>query len=965
MTNKKLLILALGASLLCSCSQDGIEDHVTQTQATSPLERSKISKMRAIPASGVEPGTLHIKVSRLAADVMSLDPSTRLVNLRSVSTPLRAALSSIGASEMEPLFPIDPRWERRMRAEGLDQWYIVRFDDQMALATAAQSLQSLTDVEYIEPAHQIQTFATRVTEVAPRLKAGDNGMPYDDPGLIDQWHYHNDGVRIGKSVRGADINLFEAWAIETGRSNVIVSVVDGGIDIKHEDLKDNLWVNAGEIPGDRIDNDGNGFIDDIHGWNFNIGRDNSENAEKGHVIIPDGIGHGTHVAGTVGARTNNAKGVSGVAGGNGAPNSGVRLMSCQTFAGEQSSVRLNDANGTTPAEPGKNEGYRTLNGSADRAARAIVYGANNGAVISQNSWGYRFPGVDQIPEDIKAAIDYFRKWAGCDENGDQLPDSPMKGGVVIFAAGNDNTDYLCYPAAYDATIAVSAMAPNWVRASYTNRGAWVDIMAPGGDDIFPSESQGNTAGQVYSTLPHGRYGYMAGTSMACPHVSGIAALAISKYGNERRGFTARELETILLTSLRPQNIHANNVANERGRLGLGYIDAGVIFAEDQKIAPERIDGLTPNPAWTSAHFSWRAVVDQDDKFAVTYRIYHSETELTDQNIGSITDYGTINALSVAPGDEMDFVVKNLKDDTDYYVGVLAVDRWGNMGKLRVEKIHTKRNHPPVVTYDSSRPARVSIRERAKLSIPLTDPDAHAISVSFSGEARGVSHTYRDGVLSVSIASIAPVGEYMTTVVATDQFGKQTSFNIPFVVYQYVEPGFLSEVNGSPVSLPVASVQGEGRTFDLKDIIRHSQGANLTYSVTSVNELVLTATVDRQGILTLRGVTPGKTQVRLTVSDGISQPISKTFEVRVADSSESIIYSIYPTPAVRDLNLVFSSRVSSATIEVFSMTGRKVYTRDLTLTSGRAKLDIRQLTPGTYTLKATTPQGVSTQTFVKL
>lgn len=179
-----------------------------------------------------------------------------------------------------------------------------------------------------------------------------------------QWHYKNFGI-TPRSVEGADINLFEAWKQTTGSPNVIVSIVDGGIDGSHEDLKDNLWINEGEIPGNGIDDDGNGFIDDVYGYNFV--------SDKGEITL-DEAGHGTHVAGTVAARNNNGIGVSGVAGGDGTPNSGARLMSCQIFEG--------------------------ANGSG-QGAGATVYGANNGAVISQNSWGYDYPGPGNIPASIR------------------------------------------------------------------------------------------------------------------------------------------------------------------------------------------------------------------------------------------------------------------------------------------------------------------------------------------------------------------------------------------------------------------------------------------------------------------------------------------------------------------------------------------------------------------------------------
>ena len=147
----------------------------------------------------------------------------------------------------------------------------------------------------------------------------NSSLPMNDPLLQDQWHYQNDGT-LAYSKKGADINLFKALEITHGSPNVIVAIVDGGIDINHEDLAANIWINTAEKNGTSgKDDDGNGYKDDVYGWNF---VDNSA------TIVPHS--HGTHVAGTVAAVNNNGKGVCGVAGGSG-HGDGVRLMSCQIF----------------------------------------------------------------------------------------------------------------------------------------------------------------------------------------------------------------------------------------------------------------------------------------------------------------------------------------------------------------------------------------------------------------------------------------------------------------------------------------------------------------------------------------------------------------------------------------------------------------------------------------------------------
>lgn len=267
-------------------------------------------------------------------------------------------------------------------------------------------------------------------------------LPFNDPLFAEQWPLYNDGSVYPEAVAGADINIIPAWTKTAGRSDVIVAVVDEGVEYTHPDLAGNMWSGIGK-------NFCSGYNEDIT-W---------------------GQGHGTHVAGTIAAVNNNDVGISGMAGGTGSGD-GVKIMTCQIF---------HPTDGRYDA-------------SSNATADAIKYAADNGAVICQNSWGYAAGSMslDQwINQDraVKEAIDYFIQYAGMSPDG-QTQTGPMAGGVVIFAAGNENSGQPGYPAAYEPCISVAAVSCTYEAAWYTNYGPTVDICAPGGGDAadFPGLS---------------------------------------------------------------------------------------------------------------------------------------------------------------------------------------------------------------------------------------------------------------------------------------------------------------------------------------------------------------------------------------------------------------------------------------------------------------------------------------------
>ena len=376
-----------------------------------------------------------------------------------------------------------------------------------------------------------------------------------------QWHYNNTGnIFAQTSQLGADANVYAAWQLSTGNPDVIVAVVDQGVKYDHEDLAANMWVNEAELNGTPgVDDDGNGYVDDIYGYNFT--------KETGELDFSAELMHGTHVAGTIAAVNNNGVGVCGIAGGSGRGD-GVKIMSCEIL--------------------GKSESGSSGAGLAGQI-RAIKYAADNGAVICQNSWGYT-AGTISVTDwtrgsysALSRAMEYFNKYAGLDENGNQT--GPMAGGIVLFAAGNDASSEVCYPAADANAISVGATAFTGAPAYYTNYGTWVRISAPGGDQMLS-----NAYGGVYSTsvAADGSSGYEGsqGTSMACPHVSGACALAVSYYygAEKRKGLTGEMLRQALLSSTQSVDRYCTSKYQQYlGNMGIGSLDTYKLLRNIAKI----------------------------------------------------------------------------------------------------------------------------------------------------------------------------------------------------------------------------------------------------------------------------------------------------------------------------------------------------------------------------------------------
>ena len=594
-------------------------------------------------------GVVRVKLQREIADRMiaaKLPLSVKGTNKKYVQTgvtPLDRVSQKVKAVSMTRVFPYAGKDEAKHKAAGLDLWYDVHYEASgMKLAQARNLLRSTEGVAY---AQRIPVYkpigGERFLEVSPAAVAkaakAASTMPFNDPLLNDQWHYNNDGHIAGTKV-GADANVFKAWETGvTGSKDVVVAIIDGGFQVDHPDLKDNVWINTAELNGKPgVDDDGDGYVDDIYGYNFVI-NSSDINAHS----------HGTHVAGTVGATNNNGIGVCGVAGGSDGKG-GVKMMVCQVFDSRASSSAVADF------------------------GQAIVYAADRGASIAQCSWGASV--ADDEDKSVTEAVDYFTKNGGGDK---------MNGGLCIFAAGNNGEEGNYYPGCLDKVVAVGSMAPDGSVAYYSNRGKWVDVTAPGG-----LEDNGQQYG-VLSTLPNSTYGYNEGTSMACPHVSGIAALILSKYGNKQ--FSNETLRTLLTTSV--NDLYTQNPEYE-GLMGSGYIDAYKALQGKEGSVPEAVADFTVTASHDNALIEW-VIPETEEKSIDHHVIYYSTEAFSATDDLNKLSSATVDTKFKYSGDKMSYEVEGLKASTKYYFAIVAYNRWGKASAVSPIKEATTNAGPKV------------------------------------------------------------------------------------------------------------------------------------------------------------------------------------------------------------------------------------------------------------------------------
>ena len=481
-------------------------------------------------------------------------------------------------------------------------------------------------------------------------------------------------------------------------------------------------------------------------------------------------------------------------------------------------------------------------------------------------------------------------------------------------------------------------------AYYSNYGDWIDIMAPGGETKKNQE--------IVSTITNNNYGKMEGTSMACPHVSGVAALVLSEFGGP--GFTREDLIDRLLKT-------ASDISLPAEQMGHGLVDAAAAVAHYGEFLPN-VPEFAKYEELSGTALTFKYIMPEDNNGVrnKTVDLYWSESPFDE--VSEDLHKMTLKTGRVTPGDTLVFNVEKLAENTTYHFSAVGYDAFGYASEMTENiTVTTRDNLPPVIEALDGTEHTFKQYMWTKLRFRITDPENAIAEVRYEKSTEAETFTLeKDGLYYLVIdAKLAAAGSYVSRIAVTDDRGATAECKIAYVIEENVAP-----VMKKALEDVVIASKSAAKTIKLTDFFKDADGETLKFTATSSDENVVKLSVSKDA-LTLNSASFGNAVITVKAEDAVGKSVEGSFKVLVRDGSKE--FDLYPNPVTDGKLHVRTSEAFEADLSIVSSSGAVVYHNVVVPGPfNPAVEDISALLPGVYQVKVTGRSGnVFTQNIVKL